>query len=166
VRERSTSCHVKSAFGRQMADRAPQVSASATRARSSGKTSKSGSHLSLAIDEFLDMDFGDISKSLSDLYKKLSLLWGRFWRTRPAEGDAAPSRGLLPGLAPFSTSKLTKTCAFRPRMKSEFLRGIFMGLLSGILMAIVLANIHCPHTTELPTLLSLLTANKLVIKIR
>jgi hypothetical protein len=105
VRERSTSCHVRSAFGRQMADRAPQVSASATRARSSGKTSKSGSHLSLAIDEFLDMDFGDISKSLSDLYKKLSLLWGRFWRTRPAEGDAAPSRGLLPGLAPFSTSK-------------------------------------------------------------
>lgn len=58
------------------------------------------------MDEFRDIDFGDISKSLSDLYRKLSLLWGRFWRTRPADGEAAPSRGLLPGLAPFSTSKL------------------------------------------------------------
>lgn len=66
-------------------------------------------YLSLAIDEFLDIDFGDISKSLSDLYRKLSLRWGRFWRTRPADGDAAPSRGLLPGLAPFSTSKLKHT---------------------------------------------------------
>lgn len=71
-------------------------------------------YLSLAIDEFLDIDFGDISKSLSDLYRKLSLRWGRFCRTRPADGDAAPSRGLRPGLAPFSTSKLkrdkTDTC--------------------------------------------------------
>lgn len=64
------------------------------------------SYLSLAIDEFLDIDLGDISKSLSDLYRKLSRLCGRFCRTRPAEGDAEPSRGLLPGLAPFSTSKL------------------------------------------------------------
>lgn len=73
------------------------------------KINSKNSYLSLAIDEFLDIDFGDISKSLSDLYKKLSLLCGKFCSTRPADGDAAPSNGLLPGLAPFSTSKLQKT---------------------------------------------------------
>lgn len=65
------------------------------------------------MEEFLDIDLGDISKSLSDLYKKLSRRWGRFWRTSPADGDAAPSKGLLPGLAPFSTSKLKKDKAIR-----------------------------------------------------
>lgn len=63
------------------------------------------------MDELRDIDFGDISKSLSDLYKKLSLLEGvgKVWRTKPpADGEAAPSSGLLPGLAPFSTSKLEK----------------------------------------------------------
>lgn len=63
-------------------------------------------YLSETIDEFLDMDLGDISKSESDRYKNDSLLCGRFWRTNPADGEAAPSRGDLPGLAPFSTSKL------------------------------------------------------------
>jgi hypothetical protein len=58
------------------------------------------------MDEFRDIDFGDISKSESERYKKDSLLCGKFWRTKPADGDAPPSRGLLPGLAPFSTSKL------------------------------------------------------------
>lgn len=66
-------------------------------------------YLSLAMDEFLDMDLGDTSKSESDLYKNDSRRCGKFWSTRPAEGDVPPpSSGDLPGLvpAPFSTSKL------------------------------------------------------------
>ena len=67
---------------------------------------QNSTYLSLAIEEFRDIDFGDISKSESDRYRKDSRLCGRFWRTKPADGDAPPSSGLLPGLAPFSTSKL------------------------------------------------------------
>ena len=59
------------------------------------------------MDEFLDIDFGDRSKSLSDLYKKDSLLCGKFAeRMRPDDGLAASMPGLLLGDAPFSTSKL------------------------------------------------------------
>ena len=69
---------------------------------------KMTSHLSLAIELFRDIDFGDISKSLSLLYRKLSLLWGRFCKTRPALGDAPPPPPTPPSSveAPFSTSKL------------------------------------------------------------
>ncbi|KAG8327787.1 hypothetical protein J6590_012838 [Homalodisca vitripennis] len=63
------------------------------------KQHKDKAYLSLAMEEFLDMDFGDISK-------KDSRRWGRFCSTSPAEGEAPPSRGDLPGDAPFSTSKL------------------------------------------------------------
>ena len=58
---------------------------------------------SLVMDEFLDVDFGDISKSESDLYRNDSLRAGRFWSTRPG---LEPSNASRPGLAPFSTSKL------------------------------------------------------------
>ncbi len=59
------------------------------------------------MDEFLDIDFGDRSKSLSDLYKKDSLLCGKLAeRMRPDDGLAASMPGLLLGDAPFSTSKL------------------------------------------------------------
>ena len=61
------------------------------------------------MDEFLDIDLGDRSKSLSDLYKKDSLLWGRLAeRMRPDDGLAASMPGLRHGEAPFSTSKLQK----------------------------------------------------------
>lgn len=61
-------------------------------------------HLSLAMLEFLDIDFGDISKSESDRYKNDSLRCGKFCNTSPALGEP-PSRGdRAPG--PFSTSKL------------------------------------------------------------
>lgn len=66
-------------------------------------------YLSLAMDEFLDMDLGDTSKSESDLYRNDSRRCGKFCSTRPADGDVPPpSSGDLPGLvpAPFSTSKL------------------------------------------------------------
>lgn len=63
------------------------------------------SYLSLAILEFLDIDFGDISKSESDRYKNDSRRCGRFCSTRPALGDP-PSRGERAPPGPFSTSKL------------------------------------------------------------
>lgn len=65
-------------------------------------------HLSLAMELFRDIDFGDISKSLSLRYRKLSLLWGSVWRTRPALGEAPPPPPAPPSKveAPFSTSKL------------------------------------------------------------
>lgn len=62
-------------------------------------------YLSLAILEFLDMDFGDISKSESDRYRNDSRRCGRFCSTRPALGDP-PSRGERAPPGPFSTSKL------------------------------------------------------------
>lgn len=62
-------------------------------------------YLSLAILEFLDIDFGDISKSESDRYKNDSRRCGRFCSTRPALGDP-PSRGERAPPGPFSTSKL------------------------------------------------------------
>lgn len=49
-------------------------------------------YLSLAILEFLDIDFGDISKSESDLYRNDSRRCGRFCRTKPALGEP-PSSG-------------------------------------------------------------------------
>lgn len=61
-------------------------------------------YLSLAILEFLDIDFGDISKSESDLYKNDSRRCGRFCNTNPALGEP-PSRGER-APCPFSTSKL------------------------------------------------------------
>lgn len=64
-------------------------------------------HSSLVREEFRERDFGDRSKSLSDLYKKDSRLWGKFWSTSPEEG-LIPSRGLRFGDAPFSTSKLKR----------------------------------------------------------
>ncbi len=68
-------------------------------------------YLSLAIDEFLDIDFGDISKSESDRYKKDSLRWGKFCSTSPPpEGDEPPGSrdDLSAGLTSFSTSNLQK----------------------------------------------------------
>lgn len=69
---------------------------------------KKRTYLSLAILEFLDIDFGDISKSESDLYKNDSRRCGRFCSTRPALGDP-PSRGERAPPGPFSTSKLEQT---------------------------------------------------------
>jgi len=65
-------------------------------------------HLSLAMELFRDIDFGDISKSLSLRYRKLSLLCGSVWRTSPALGEAPPPPPAPPSNveAPFSTSKL------------------------------------------------------------
>lgn len=75
-----------------------------------------------ASDEFLDMDLGDMSGSVS-LYRKDSLRWGMFWRTRAVpDGETAPpslASGLLlrpppawppppPACPPFSTSKLSR----------------------------------------------------------
>ena len=59
-----------------------------------------------AIEEFLDIDFGDISKSESDLYRNDSLLCGKCWSTNPGEGPSKWSRA--PGPPPLSTSKLKK----------------------------------------------------------
>jgi len=39
---------------------------------------QNSTYLSLAIEEFRDIDFGDISKSESDRYRKDSRLCGRF----------------------------------------------------------------------------------------
>lgn len=61
-------------------------------------------YLSLTMLEFLDIDFGDISKSESDLYRNDSRLCGMFCRMSPAAGDALSSGDLEP--CPFSTSKL------------------------------------------------------------
>lgn len=56
--------------------------------------------------EFLDIDFGDISKSESDRYRNDSRRCGRFCKTRPALGEPPSSGDLAP--CPFSTSKLFK----------------------------------------------------------
>jgi len=76
--------------------------------RAIGEKKIGDAHLSLAMELFRDIDFGDISKSLSLRYRKLSLLWGSVWRTSPALGEAPPPPPAPPSKveAPFSTSKL------------------------------------------------------------
>lgn len=54
--------------------------------------------------EFLDIDFGDISKSESERYRKDSRRCGKFCRTKPALGEPPSSGDRAPW--PFSTSKL------------------------------------------------------------
>lgn len=61
-------------------------------------------YLSLAMLLLRDMDLGDISKSLSDRYRKDSRRCGRFCSTRPALGEPPSNGDRAPG--PFSTSKL------------------------------------------------------------
>jgi hypothetical protein len=76
-----------------------------------------GTHpTSLVMEEFLEVDLGDISKSESDLYRKDSRRAGRFWRTRPG---LEPSSASLPGLAPFSTSKLKEKKQSQPSRNSS-----------------------------------------------
>lgn len=65
--------------------------------------------MSLAMEEFLDIDFGERSQSLSERYRKDSLLWlctKLAWRMRPDPGLAMGSSGLRPDDVPLSTSKL------------------------------------------------------------
>lgn len=61
-------------------------------------------YLSLAMLEFLDIDFGDISKSESDRYKNDSRRCGKFCKINPVLGEPPSIGDRAP--CPFSTSKL------------------------------------------------------------
>ena len=58
------------------------------------------------MEEFLDIDLGEISKSESDLYKKDSLRWGKCCSTNPGLDPSNWSRTPGPPAEPLSTSKL------------------------------------------------------------
>lgn len=70
---------------------------------------KRRTHMSLAMEEFRDIDLGERSQSLSERQRNDSLRW--LWtklacRMRPEPGLAIGSRGLRPDDVPLSTSKL------------------------------------------------------------